>query len=59
MTDDFYICEILVTRTWRDTLESEWLPAENTDWGTRDQAINTAAEWEAEGYTARIKKRPT
>ena len=58
MTSDSYICEILVTRIWRDTLESEWLPAENTDWGTRDQAINVAAEWEAEGYTARLKKRP-
>lgn len=62
MTDrdnDIYICEIFVTRNRHDTLEGEWLPAEDSDWGTREQAIDTAAEWEDAGYIARIKGHTT
>jgi len=49
MTD--YIVEI-----W---IDGEWLPVDGMDYTTRDAAVDVAAEWEAEGYTARIKNRNT
>lgn len=53
-----YICEIYVPRgkTTPVVGPGYWLPAEGAEWGTREQAVATAAEWEADGYTARITK---
>lgn len=56
-----YICEIYVPRgeTTPVVGPGYWLPAEGAEWGDLEQAIATAAEWEADGYTARITQRRT
>lgn len=53
-----YICEIWVVNHGPGPVGTgHWLPADGEDWGTQDRAIDVAAAWEAEGYTARIRKR--
>ena len=54
-----YICEVWVAGHMYGSLlvSGEWLPAEDSDWGTREVAVATAAAWEAEGYQARIASR--
>lgn len=54
-----YIVEIWVATHWGVCHTGEWLPVDGMDYTTRDAAVDVAAEWEAEGYTARIKKRNT
>lgn len=56
-----FICEIYVPRgvTANHPGPGYWLPADGAEWGDREQAIATAAEWEAEGCTARITQRRT
>lgn len=54
-----YITEIWVDHDGRGTRPGEWLPVDGMDYTTRDQAVDIAAEWEEEGFTARIKKRNT
>lgn len=43
-----YMCE-----AW----DGEWLGIEGHTWGSRDEAVNTALEWEADGWTSRIASR--
>jgi hypothetical protein len=50
-----FICEIWVPK--RYGVGGDWLPAENTDWGTQDAAVEEAAARENEGWTARITRR--
>lgn len=52
-----YICEIWASHTWRGETRDAWLPVDGMDYTTRDAAVDVAAEWEAEGYTARIKRK--
>lgn len=49
-----FICEIYVPRgvTATQVGPGHWLPADGAEWGDREQAIATAAEWENDGYTA-------
>lgn len=54
-----YICEVWVAGHFYGSMlvPGEWLPAEGSDWGTREVAVATAAAWEDEGYQARITSR--
>lgn len=51
-----YICEVWVDQDGRgERRPGEWLPVDGMPWGTRDQAIDVALEWEREGYITRIR----
>lgn len=52
-----YITEVWVPTDARGARLGAWLPVDGMDYTTRDNAVDVAAEWEADGYTARIKKR--
>lgn len=52
-----YITEIWVGGVNGGVAWGEWLPVDGMDYTTRDAAVDVAAEWEAEGYTARIKRK--
>lgn len=49
-----YVCEIWVSNA---RTGGDWLRAEDSSWGTQDEAIDTALEWDREGYIVRIKGR--
>lgn len=52
-----YIVEVWMTHDGRGACPGEWLPVDGMDYTMRDRAVEVAAAWEADGYTARIKKR--
>lgn len=54
-----YLCEIWIGHAERGgwLTSGAWLPAEDSTWGSREQAIDTAAAWQADGYQARIASR--
>lgn len=54
---DTYITEIWVGGVNGDTAWGKWSPIDGMDYTTRDAAVDVAAEWEAEGYIVRIKRK--
>ena len=48
-----YICEI-----WVGTKQGGWLPAEDSQWGSREAAIDAAEAWDEDGWACRIASRP-
>lgn len=51
-----YICEVWHPRMG---VAGKWLPAEDAQWGTCDDAIDDALACERAGYIVRIKGRNT
>lgn len=60
MSDEHeYICEIWISHAGRGGWlhNGEWLPAEDSTWGSREAAIDVAEAWDADGWMCRIASR--